>query len=215
MGAALFLGVRLMENFNAPYLSTSVAEFWRKWHISLTSWFRDYLYFPLGGSRKGPVRTYVNLFVVFLLCGVWHGAAWNFVAWGVYHGIGLVAERCGFRKVVDRMPKALGNTYVLLFVVVGWVLFRAPDMGYAWSYICNMFGGATAAFTSFNQSIDFLSLDKLLLLLIGCVAAYPVFDAVAKRTPEAVRLVCGMAFFVVVYVLAMTSAYSPFIYFRF
>ena len=104
---------------------------------------------------------------------------------------------------------------MLLFVVVGWVLFRAPDMGYAWSYICNMFGGATAAFTSFNASIDFLSLDKLLLLLIGCVAAYPVFDAVAKRTPEVVRLACGMAFFVVVYVLAMTSAYSPFIYFRF
>ena len=215
IGLGRMFNFRFLENFDHPYGSRSIQEFWRRWHISLSTWFRDYLYIPLGGSRKGPVRTYVNLFVVFLLCGVWHGAAWNFVAWGVYHGIGLVAERCGFRKVVDRMPKALGNAYVLLFVVVGWVLFRSPDMGYAWSYICNMFGGATAAFTSFNASIDFLSLDKLLLLLIGCVAAYPVFDAVARRTPEAARLVCGMAFFVVVYVLAMTSAYSPFIYFRF
>lgn len=215
IGLGRMFNFRFLENFDHPYGSRSIQEFWRRWHISLSTWFRDYLYIPLGGSRKGPVRTYVNLFVVFLLCGVWHGAAWNFVAWGVYHGIGLVAERCGFRKVVDRMPKALGNAYVLLFVIVGWVLFRAPDMGYAWSYICNMFGGATAAFTSFNASIDFLSLDKLLLLLIGCVVAYPVFDAVAKHTPEAVRLVCGMSFFVVVYVLAMTSAYSPFIYFRF
>ena len=215
IGLGRMFNFRFLENFDHPYGSCSIQEFWRRWHISLSTWFRDYLYIPLGGSRKGSVRTYVNLFVVFLLCGVWHGAAWNFVAWGVYHGIGLVAERCGFRKVVDRMPKVLGNAYVLLFVVVGWVLFRAPDMGYAWAYICNLFGGATAAFTSFNASIDFLSLDKLLLLLIGCVTAYPVFDAVAKRTPEAVRLVCGMAFFVVVYVLAMTSAYSPFIYFRF
>ena len=215
IGLGRMFNFRFLENFDHPYSSCSIQEFWRRWHISLSTWFRDYLYIPLGGSRKGKLRTYVNLFIVFLLCGVWHGAAWNFVVWGVYHGIGLVVERCGFRKVVDRMPRPLGNAYVLLFAIVGWVIFRAPDMGYAWSYICNMFGGATAAFTSFSAVLDFIALDKLLLLVIGCVASYPVFDAVTRRVPETVRLACGIVFFAITYVLAITSAYSPFIYFRF
>ncbi len=215
IGLGRMFNFRFLENFDHPYASCSVQEFWRRWHISLSSWFRDYLYIPLGGNRKGTVRTYVNLFIVFLLCGFWHGAAWNFVAWGVYHGVGLVVERAGFGKVVKRLPRIAGNLYLLLFVMIGWVLFRAPDLGYAWNYICGMFGGGGAAFRSFTPLIEFISLDKVFLMLVGIVASYPVFEPVARRVPEPVRLACGAILFAAVYMLAMTSAYSPFIYFRF
>ena len=215
IGLGRVFNFRFLENFDHPYASCSVQEFWRRWHISLSSWFRDYLYIPLGGNRKGTVRTYVNLFVVFLLCGVWHGAAWNFVAWGIYHGMGLVVERAGFGKVVKRFPKVVGNLYLMLFVVIGWVLFRAPDLGYAGTYIGNMFGGGTAAFRSFTPLIDFISLDKALLMVVGIVASYPVFEPMVRRVPESLRLVFGVLLFAVAFMLAMTSAYSPFIYFRF
>ena len=215
IGLGRVFNFRFLENFDHPYASCSVQEFWRRWHISLSSWFRDYLYIPMGGNRKGKVRTYVNLFVVFLLCGFWHGAAWNFVVWGVYHGAGLVVERAGFGKVVKRFPKVIGNLYLMLFVVIGWVLFRAPDLGYAGMYIGNMFGGGTAAFRSFTPLIDFISLDKLVLMVVGIVASYPVFEPMVRRVPEAVRLIFGVLLFAVAFMLAMTSAYSPFIYFRF
>ena len=215
IGLGRVFNFRFLENFDHPYASCSVQEFWRRWHISLSSWFRDYLYIPLGGNRKGTVRTYLNLFIVFLLCGVWHGAAWNFVVWGVYHGVGLVVERAGFGKVVKRFPKVVGNLYLMLFVVIGWVLFRAPDLGYAGTYIGNMFGGGGAAFRSFTPLIDFISLDKALLMAVGIVASYPVFEPMVRRVPESVRLVFGVLLFAVAFMLAMTSAYSPFIYFRF
>ena len=215
IGLGRVFNFRFLENFDHPYASCSVQEFWRRWHISLSSWFRDYLYIPLGGNRKGKVRTYVNLFVVFLLCGVWHGAAWNFVVWGVYHGMGLVVERAGFGKVVKRFPKVVGNLFLMLFVVIGWVLFRAPDLGYAGTYIGNMFGGGDAAFRSFTPLIDFISLDKVLLMVVGIVASYPVFEPMVRRVPESLRLVFGVLLFAVAFMLAMTSAYSPFIYFRF
>lgn len=215
IGLGRVFNFRLLENFDHPYCATSVQDFWRRWHISLSTWFRDYLYIPLGGNRKGSARTYWNLFVVFVLCGLWHGAAWTFVAWGVYHGLGLVAERAGLGRLVRRLPAVLGNLYVLVFVIVGWVLFRAPDLGYAGSYLAAMFGGSEAAFRSFACSIKFLTLDRMIFLGIGCVAAYPVFEPLVRRVPETIRLVCAGVLFAGTYILAMTSAYSPFIYFRF
>jgi len=215
IGLGKMFNFHFLENFDRPYCACSVQEFWRRWHISLSTWFRDYLYIPLGGNRKGPVRTYLNLFVVFLLCGIWHGAAWNFVAWGAYHGFGLVIERLGFRSVLARLPKAVGNIYLLLFVLVGWVLFRAPDLGYACGYLGNMFGGSGAAFRSFAPSIQFLTIDRFLFLIVGCVVSYPVFDGLVRRTPETLRLACSCVFLAAVFMLAITSSYSPFIYFRF
>ena len=215
IGLGRMFNFRFLENFDHPYAALSVQEFWRRWHISLSTWFRDYLYIPLGGNRRGPVRTYANMFTVFFLCGLWHGAAWNFVVWGVYHGLGLVVERAGLGKLVKRLPKPLGNLYLLLFVVVGWVLFRAPDLSYALDYLGVMFGGSQVAFRSYARSLDFVALDKILLMGVGFVAAYPVFGRLVRPIPEAVRLAFGSVFFVAVYVLAMTSAYSPFIYFRF
>ena len=215
IGLGRMFNFRFLENFDHPYASVSVQEFWRRWHISLSTWFRDYLYIPLGGNRKGTGRTYLNLFVVFLLCGFWHGAAWNFIVWGVYHGLGLVVERMGFGRVLKRFPRWLGNAYLLLFVIVGWVFFRSPDLSYAATYLGDMFGAGTAAFKSFTPALKFLVLDKFLLLIVGCVAAYPVFDRMVRRVPENVRLAAALAFFAFTYVLTMTSQYSPFIYFRF
>ena len=215
IGLGRVFNFRFLENFDHPYCSCSVQEFWRRWHISLSSWFRDYLYIPLGGNRRGRVRTYANMFTVFLLCGLWHGASWNFVVWGVYHGLGLVAERAGLGALVKRLPRPLANAYLMLFVVVGWVFFRSPDLAYACGYLGNMFGGATAAFRSFAPSLEFITLDRLFVLLAGVVVSYPVFEPVARRVVEPVRLAVGTLFFAVTYVVAMTSAYSPFIYFRF
>ena len=215
IGLGRVFNFRILENFDHPYASCSVQEFWRRWHISLSSWFRDYLYIPMGGNRKGRLRTYVNMFTVFFLCGLWHGAAWNFVVWGIYHGVGLVVERAGLKNVVARLPRPIANLYLMLFVVIGWVLFRAPDLSYAVGYLGNMFGGATAPFKSFAPSMAFAFIDKFILLVVGCVAAYPVFDRMVRRIPEAARLVCGIVFFLAVYVITMTNGYSPFIYFRF
>jgi alginate O-acetyltransferase complex protein AlgI len=215
IGLGRVFNFRFLENFDHPYASCSVQEFWRRWHISLSSWFRDYLYIPLGGNRKGKLRTYVNMFTVFFLCGLWHGAAWNFVVWGIYHGVGLVVERAGLKNVIAKLPRPVANLYLMLFVIVGWVFFRAPDLSYAVAYLGNMFGGAEAAFTSFIPSIDFAVLNWFLLMAAGIIASYPVFDRLVAHVPEAVRLVGAIVLFSVVYMVAMTSAYSPFIYFRF
>src|SRR5215469_14568338 len=129
IGLGRMLGFRFKENFNYPYVSQSMTEFWRRWHISLSSWFRDYLYVPLGGNRISNARTYFNLCVVFLLCGLWHGAAWTFVAWGAAHGALLVIERLGLGRVLARAPRPVRHAYVLAAVMATWVLFRSNDLG--------------------------------------------------------------------------------------
>lgn len=125
IGTARLLGIQLMNNFNLPYFSKTIGEFWRRWHISLSSWLRDYVYIPLGGSRMGETRTITNLLIVFILCGLWHGAAWTFVLWGLYHGLGVV---------FNRHIKVESSIFVFFFVVIGLILFRAPDVMSAWGY---------------------------------------------------------------------------------
>ena len=132
IGLGRIFGFYYEENFNYPYLSSSITEFWRRWHISLSTWFRDYLYIPLGGNRKGLGRTCVNLFIVFLATGLWHGASMTFIIWGIYHGIFILSERLWLKKVLDRNPvKFLNHLYAMFVVVFGWLLFRAPSMTYA------------------------------------------------------------------------------------
>jgi D-alanyl-lipoteichoic acid acyltransferase DltB (MBOAT superfamily) len=128
IGAGVMFGFSLPRNFDRPYGSRSITEFWRRWHMTLSAWFRDYLYIPLGGNRHGPARTYRNLVTVFLLCGLWHGASWTFVLWGLWHGLFLVLERAGLRGLLQRLPPAVGWAYALLAVMSGWVLFRAPSL---------------------------------------------------------------------------------------
>ena len=124
-------GFALPRNFRMPYASRSITEFWRRWHISLSTWFRDYLYIPLGGNRHGTARTYRNLVIVFLLCGLWHGAGWTFVFWGLWHGTFLVLERTGLGRILASAPAPLAWAYAMIVVVFGWVLFRAPDLPHA------------------------------------------------------------------------------------
>ncbi len=139
IGLGKIFGFHFLENFNYPYISKSVKEFWRRWHISLSSWFRDYVYIPLGGSRCGTAKTYRNLLIIFLLTGFWHGANWTFVVWGLFHGVFLVLERGTFGKLLDRMPAVVEHVYTLVVVLVGWVFFRSDSMGKALIYIKTMF----------------------------------------------------------------------------
>jgi alginate O-acetyltransferase complex protein AlgI len=134
IGLAFMLGFTYPKNFDYPYVSRSLTEFWRRWHISLSSWFRDYVYIPLGGNRAGRLKTVRNLITVFLLTGLWHGAAWNFIVWGLYHGSFLLLERAGLGKALERGPKLAGHLYAALVVLFGWVLFRADDLPHALGY---------------------------------------------------------------------------------
>ncbi|MEQ1895278.1 MAG: MBOAT family O-acyltransferase [Planctomycetota bacterium] len=140
IGLGLLFGFRFLENFDYPYVARSITEFWRRWHISLSSWFRDYLYVPLGGNRRGPARTYANLLVVFVLCGLWHGANLTFLVWGLFHGVFLVLERIGLGAWLARRPAALRHVYVLLVVMVGWVFFRVESLAHARDYLAALAG---------------------------------------------------------------------------
>jgi len=141
IGLGHMMGFSFPANFNRPYTAQSVTDFWHRWHMTLSRWFRDYLYVPLGGNRHGTVRIYANLAAVFLLCGLWHGAAWNFVAWGAWHGLFLVLERAGLLAWRSRV---LRHVYLLLVVIFGWVLFRADGLGHAAAYMTAMLGAGRA-----------------------------------------------------------------------
>ena len=125
IGIGLIMGFDFPANFNYPYISRSVTEFWRRWHMSLSRWFRDYVYISLGGNRKGAGRTYINLFIVFFLCGLWHGAAWTFIVWGIYYGLLLALERLVVGRILAKLPPLISLAYTLFLVLVGWIIFRA------------------------------------------------------------------------------------------
>ena len=148
IGLAAMSGICFKENFNSPYKSKSIKEFWRRWHMSLSSWLRDYVYIPLGGSRAGIKRTYLNLFLVFLLCGMWHGASLTFLVWGIYHGCFLILERIFATRIdTNRIPQFIKHIYCLLAVIIGWVFFRADSLSQAYYFISRMF-----TFESFDKS---------------------------------------------------------------
>lgn len=128
IGLGRMTGFRILENFNRPYLATSITDFWRRWHISLSSWMKEYLYIPLGGNRGSTARTYLNLWIVFLLSGLWHGASWTFVLWGAYQGLLLVAERAGLRELLERLPRGVARVWTFLLVMLGWVIFRSESL---------------------------------------------------------------------------------------
>lgn len=220
IGLGRVFNFRFLENFDHPYGSTSVREFWRRWHMSLSTWFRDYLYIPLGGSRASQARVCFNLFVVFFLCGLWHGASWCFAAWGLYHGLALAAERVLSKWTPTaslRIPKVVGNLYVWLFVLVGWVFFRSPTLDYALAYLKIMFTGNPAyPFVSYWPALSVYTHFMAFAAVIGVVFSYPwLSEKLASLKDGKTGAVLAFLLFCVVYVFAMTSNYSPFIYFRF
>jgi alginate O-acetyltransferase complex protein AlgI len=232
IGLARMLGFHYLENFNYPYISRSIREFWRRWHISLSTWFRDYLYIPLGGNQQSSIRTYMNLVIVFLLCGLWHGASWNFVIWGLFHGLFLVTERTFVGRGLNALPQPFKHVYALLIVIVGWVIFRTDSMTHAISYLSAMSGFAHGAGVKYNVAM-FLS-DKLKLELgVGIILSTPLYPLVKRigssmleTGPVKFRVALNVAFGVVGFVLLSiivyasiislaASAYTPFIYSKF
>jgi alginate O-acetyltransferase complex protein AlgI len=225
IGLGAMFGFRFPENFNYPYISVSVQDFWRRWHMSLSRWFRDYVYVPLGGNRVSPSRTYVNLVAVFFLCGLWHGASWSFVVWGLYHGAFLVWERVAPDV---SLPRPLRHLYVLLVVIVGWVFFRADSLPQALAFLRAMAGLGVAAPTAYGVSW-YLTPQMQLALAAGVIGSVPVVAHAARaldtrmaaesravamafdvaRSAALVLLLAACAMFIA------ASSYNPFIYFRF
>ncbi len=219
IGLGRICGLSLPENFRQPYTSTSITEFWRRWHISLSSWFRDYLYIPMGGNRAGMARTGFNLLVVFALCGLWHGANVSFLLWGLFHGFLLVAERVA-KQVWGLSPSGLiGWAYSLFSVMLGWVFFRSPSLPLAGDFFRALFGSGNA--NPVFPTSHYLSANVIFFLLVGIVAAlWPAkittepkpepMGAWTKMRPWAALILCGLA------VIAQApETFNPFIYFQF
>ncbi|GAB6164360.1 MBOAT family protein [Thermostilla marina] len=226
IGLGRMFGFHFEENFNYPYISTSVTEFWRRWHISLSTWFRDYMYIPMGGNRHGTLRTFRNLVTVFLVCGLWHGAAWTFVVWGLYHGMFLVIERMGLRQSLERLPKAMRWFYTFTVVMFGWVLFRAESFAQAAQMLQAMlaFGDWAHDISGLAASVgwDLHCTIAACLAIVGVSPAYRALPRLICRMwpqsqpiVEVVRVVgLAVVFFWLECVSAM-STHNPFIYFRF
>ena len=220
IGMGRMLGFNFPENFQRPYSARSVTDFWRRWHISLSSWFRDYLYIPLGGNRKGALRTSLNLASVFLLCGLWHGAAWNFVAWGAFHGALLGLERALTGRAVTRAPAALSRAYTLLAVAFGWVLFRAEDLGHAGRYIAALVGAAATVGPVRGpfEAVDNTCALTLLAAAALCApreALWPRVRARLRGLADGVEVLAFTAALLLSLASLAGAAHSPFLYFRF
>jgi alginate O-acetyltransferase complex protein AlgI len=222
IGLGMLFGFRFLENFNRPYSASSLTDFWRRWHISLSRWFRDYLYIPLGGNRNGTVRTYVNLTLVFLLCGFWHGANWTFVAWGAYHGLFLVVERItGLRRIPEDRMVVFRRLATLLVVVCGWVIFRCDDLGQASHFFAAMFSATTRDTPPALTSL--MDLKNTLLMLCSATALIlPPGAMNAEPQLEKRRLLAATAGVVLILVLLpwcvailASGSQNPFIYYRF
>jgi alginate O-acetyltransferase complex protein AlgI len=228
IGLGHMFGFTFLENFDYPYIARSITNFWRRWHISLSTWFRDYVYIPLGGNRGSSGRTYFNLLTVFFLCGLWHGASFNFVIWGLFHGVFLVLERIGLQRWLEKRPAILQHAYVLLAVMIGWVFFRADDLPQSLSYLRTMCGMQSGLPSVHSVALHFDSLLAVAMLagFVGAMPWLPKLREWHQRVAEVrhPRLsmsleIAGVAALALVFVSSAfelaAGSYNPFIYFRF
>ncbi len=217
IGLGKMLGFDFMQNFNFPYKATSITDFWRRWHISLSSWFRDYVYIPLGGNRKGTARTVFNILVVWSLTGLWHGAAWNFIAWGAFYGMLLIAEKYVFARVLERIPTFIRYIITMVIVMIGWVFFSAENLSSAVSYIKSMFGMHGNTFMDDNAryliSENIFSLSVMILCATGIFALLPRVKNFRFNTILMSIGYIGIFILCIIYLISET--YNPFLYFRF
>ena len=217
IGAAEVMGFELMENFNSPYLSQSVAEFWRRWHISLSTWFKEYVYIPLGGNRKGAKRQILNLIIVWGLTGIWHGASWNFVLWGLYYGVLLIFEKFVFKKVLDKLPSAIQHIYTMFIVVIGWGLFYFTDMSKLGTFLGDLFnfGNGICGEQALNLILSYLP-----LIIAAAVASTPLAAKLYAKVQNTKYIGFAQTAFVAAVLVLCTASlvnqsYNPFLYFRF
>ena len=218
VGLGRMLGFEFPRNFDAPYRAESITEVWRRWHISLSSVLRDYLYLPLGGNRKGPGRTYVNLLVVMLLGGLWHGAKWNFLVWGAYHGAWLAAERWwGKQSLYARFPRPFRLAFTFLLMLISWVLFRADNLGEAWAYLGAMSGLASTASTAPLLAAEIYTPYRLLVLAVSAVLVFQPWQAHdwALMPVSGPRAAVALPLFVLSLMTMYSQAFNPFLYFQF
>lgn len=223
IGLGKMFGFHFLENFDHPYISKSITEFWRRWHISLSSWFREYVYIPLGGNRRGTAVQIRNIAVVWLLTGIWHGASWNFVIWGVYYGCLLILEKFVLQRVLDRLPGWLRHVYALFFVILGWMIFAFDSLSKGLAYIRAMFGGYGSGL--FDSTTIYLLYNYAVLLLILIFASTELPKKAAKALMTRVhadswgltlvRCLCYAAIFLLSVAYLVDATYNPFLYFRF
>ncbi|WP_218944327.1 MBOAT family O-acyltransferase [Marinicella rhabdoformis] len=229
IGLGLMMGFTFPENFSHPYIAQSITEFWRRWHKSLSGWFRDYLYIPLGGNRGSSTRTYFNLFTVFFLCGLWHGAAWTFIIWGIYHGVFLVLERLKLSDILSASWRPLRHIYLLLVVLFGWVIFRAESIDHLIYFIQAMFGFSQATISNPYYLDLYIKNSTITAITLGVVFSMPVFAVLKTKIQQFkatghsyTTVMCSgilELFYAVIFIYALmlvaSGSYNPFIYFRF
>lgn len=225
IGLGHMFGFEFLENFNYPYISRSITEFWRRWHISLSTWFRDYVYIPLGGNRVSKSKFLRNIFVVWFLTGLWHGAAWNFILWGLYYGFILVLEKMFVGEYIEKLKRPFQHIYTMFFVIIGWLLFRSETISYAKDYLMAMFGIGGQGLIS-SQGIYYL-IEYKYLFIIAIIASIPVYPAIQKRLDKMsnswikvliidyVKPFFIIALFLLCIMYLINSTFNPFIYFRF
>lgn len=221
IGLGNMFGFEFLENFNYPYISKSASEFWRRWHISLGSWFRDYIYIPLGGSKKGKLRNYINLFIVWFLTGFWHGASWTFIAWGLYFGVLIAIEKAFLGKILDRIYSPISHLYLVLVVMIGWIFFRANSFTYAFNYIKLLFGLDNNLLYN-NLTIMYLN-DYGYIIVLSVIFSVPIIPIFKNKLHEfkethvyyIIRSIVFMSMFGAIVIELVNSTYNPFLYFRF
>ena len=226
IGMGQMIGFHYKENFDYPYMSKSVGEFWRRWHMSLGSFFRDYVYIPLGGNRKGMARTIFNMFVVWALTGLWHGASWNFVLWGLYFFVFLVLERLFLGEKLKKAPSAVSSIYLLVIVYFGWILFRFRNLSFVGTVLKGMFGLNANGFTSFE--ISALIKNNIFFLIVAVIAATPLMkyvgkllNSVSRTNPYAAifnvtrKIAVPVALLILSTMSLVGDSYNPFLYFQF
>ncbi len=215
IGLGKMFGFDFIENFNYPYISRSVVEFWKRWHISLTDWFRQYVYFPLGGNRVSKFKWIRNILIVWLLTGIWHGAGWNFLLWGLYYAILMLAERMFLGKILDKLPAVMQHFYTLFAVLMGWALFAVEDMGHLGRYLATCFGGAQ--FLDGETVYNLVSYLPMLIILT--VASTPLskklWARIGERTRDILTPILVLAAMILCTAALVDASYNPFLYFRF
>lgn len=224
IGMGKMMGFHYLENFNYPLYAKSVTEFWRRWHISLSSWFRDYIYIPLGGNRKGVAKQIRNIAIVWFLTGMWHGASWNYIAWGVYYGVLLILEKFVWGHALKKLPRLLQHFYAFFIVIIGFTIFVFEDGNALWLYINQMIGQSGNYWI--GEEFFYYIINYGILLIVCLVLAMPVYPWIEKKV-EAVQnqtisnvwnlttFVCYIGLFLVAVAYLVGDTYNPFLYFRF
>ena len=217
IGMGKMLGFNYLENFNYPYISKSVTEFWRRWHISLSSWFKDYVYIPLGGSKCSRIKHIRNILIVWCLTGIWHGASYNFMLWGLYYGIILIIEKFFLKDFLSKLPNTLKHIYTMLVVIIGWLIFASTDLSMFSVYFSNMFNIFKYPFI--DETFIFYFKSYFIIIVISTLLSMPIYQNIKKKLNSRgwmiISLILYLVFFFITVSYLVSDSYNPFLYFRF